>query len=61
MVGDAQITVGDLTSFLFYAVYIGVSMSGKYFRVWWVLDKQDISLLTTAEQKRSKLPFTQPT
>lgn len=28
MIGDAQITVGDLTSFLFYAVYIGVSMTG---------------------------------
>ena len=28
MVGDAQITVGDLTSFLFYAMYIGISMGG---------------------------------
>ena len=29
MVGEAQISVGDLTSFLFYAVYIGVSMGGE--------------------------------
>ncbi len=29
MIGASQITVGGLTSFLFYAVYIGASMTGN--------------------------------
>lgn len=29
MMSEAQMTVGDLTSFLLYTVYVGISIAGK--------------------------------
>ena len=30
MMSEAQLTVGDLTSFLLYTVYVGISIAGEY-------------------------------
>ena len=29
MMSESQLTVGDLTSFLLYTVYVGISIAGK--------------------------------
>ena len=30
MMSEAQLTVGDLTSFLLYTVYVGISVAGEH-------------------------------